>query len=311
MPQIAAIIVAYHPCPELAENIRAIAPQVSRVIVVDNETTAESCSVVESSGAGNLLLIRNSENLGIAAALNQGVRACIKCGAEWVITLDQDSTAPADFVQLLFSALDECPYRDTVGVIGPVYQDSETGWSSSPEADQRPFREAVSTYTSGSAVRVSCFESCGLFREDYFIDYVDHEFCMRLRAHRFRVLEATQVALQHKLGHISRHRYVGRYVWTTHHHAFRWYYIARNRVALALRYHRQEPQWVRHDMIALVRTLGKILLYEEQKAAKFWNIVRGVAHALRGISGPDNLSRRSRNSLSQQPMTPAARAHDV
>jgi rhamnosyltransferase len=155
-----------------------------------------------------------------------------------------------------------------------------------------------------------CFKSCGPFREDYFIDYVDHEFCMRLRSRGFRIVEATQVVLQHKLGRTSRHRYMGRHVWTSHHHAFRWYYIARNRVALALKYYRQERDWIRCDMIAFIRVLGKILLYEEQKVAKLWNILRGVVHALRGISGPDS-RRVPRRDMSQQPMAPATRAHDI
>lgn len=44
------------------------------------------------------------------------------------------------------------------------------------------FRERKTLITSGMLIPLSLFGKIGMFREDYFIDSVDHEFCLRARA---------------------------------------------------------------------------------------------------------------------------------
>src|SRR3954454_15529715 len=92
-PTVLAVIVSYNPGPDFPENLRALRAQVDDVVVVDNAS-----SDFEGGGrawaAGGCRILANESNLGIAAALNQGVGEALLAGADWLATLDQDSRVP-------------------------------------------------------------------------------------------------------------------------------------------------------------------------------------------------------------------------
>ena len=64
----------------------SLAAQFREVIIVDNHSGPDDLAVLATLAAKNtnLVVIANSENLGIAAALNQGCRAAAQSGAIWV-----------------------------------------------------------------------------------------------------------------------------------------------------------------------------------------------------------------------------------
>src|SRR4051812_45118980 len=82
---VAALVVTYNPGRDVVQRIDAIAPQVARLIVVDNGSSGPATDdirkrVAESDGT----FIANERNLGIATALNQGARAAASGGARWL-----------------------------------------------------------------------------------------------------------------------------------------------------------------------------------------------------------------------------------
>jgi GT2 family glycosyltransferase len=88
---VCAVIVTYHPTPKMLENVPEILAQVQRLIVVDNGSTSDELEPVRvMSQSFGFQLIENGENLGIAEALNQGVRWARNSGYPWVILFDQD-----------------------------------------------------------------------------------------------------------------------------------------------------------------------------------------------------------------------------
>ena len=70
---VAAVVVTYNSSRQIAACIASLAGAV-RPVVVDNASSDETCAVVEREHPGTLL-IRNQENRGFAAAVNQGVAA--------------------------------------------------------------------------------------------------------------------------------------------------------------------------------------------------------------------------------------------
>jgi rhamnosyltransferase len=181
------------------------------------------------------------------------------------------------------------PGRGRVAVISPVQVDRRLGVSLAPRTAQHegPLWRVVRTaMTSGNLVDVAKALALGGFEEDLFIDYVDHELCLRLRRHGYEVLEARQARLLHSLGDMSAHRLGGRRLRVTHHSAVRRYYISRNRLILWGRYARTEGAWVRHDMRSFMAELAGIALHEQQRQKKLRMIVRGMWDAIRGVHGP-------------------------
>ena len=66
------MVVTYHPGSDLCANLAALRAQVDELVVVDNGS--RDMAVVERAvAATGSRLIANGRNLGIAAALNQGL----------------------------------------------------------------------------------------------------------------------------------------------------------------------------------------------------------------------------------------------
>ena len=126
---VCAVIVTYHPTAEMLENMPRVLDQVQGLVVVDNGSdTSEIEPLRAISRTLGFHLIENSENLGIAEALNQGVLWAKNEGFPWVVLFDQDSGITDGFVSLMFALWESHPHRERVGSIQPRYVDPKTGF---------------------------------------------------------------------------------------------------------------------------------------------------------------------------------------
>lgn len=285
---VCAIIVSYNPTTALLDNIAAIASQVAEIIVIDNGSRAPSTEVLRQIGLrSGCRLIYNNDNLGIAAALNIGIEQAVASGYSWVATFDQDSLVCDGFIAELLRAWEECPYRDRVALISPRYQDPGTGNVSSYShgSGESLFSEVTHTMTSGDLVRSKVFDHVGLFDAPFFMDCVDHEFCLRLRRHGYRLIEAHNALLQHALGSMTLRSLFGRNCKIYNHPPLRRYYNARNRVVVYKRYAQDFPGWVVSDLGNFCREIAGIILFEQDVLAKLAAIGKGVVHGLSGKMG--------------------------
>lgn len=281
---ICAVVVSYNPEPQLVDNVKHLLPQVDEVVVVDNGSSAKSDLLLsELHSIARVQVIRSAENLGIAAALNTGARYALSAGYAWLATFDQDSTPAPDFIQRLLNAYAVCPYREDVALVSPRYRDKVCvpelihSYSRAPEHEQ--YAAVQMTMASGNLVRTSAFERAGFFDEPMFIDYVDYEFCLRLRRYGLKIIEAQLAILDHRCGNRSTHRFFGKVVRTTNYPPIRRYYNARSRIVVYKRYWFVEPCWVMRDLFAFLgRDLLAIVLYERDVGAKFSAIARGIGH---------------------------------
>jgi len=135
-------------------------------------------------------------------------------------------------------------------------------------------------------VRLDAAIAVGGFDERLFIDYVDHDFCLKLHRRGFRVLQATAAQLLHSLGSMDRRLLVVKRINVTHHVAVRRYYISRNRLVLWQRYRRQEPVWVLRDVRRFFSEAVYMLLFEREVSKKLRMMARGIRDALNGRLGP-------------------------
>jgi rhamnosyltransferase len=294
--KLCAIMVTYNPDAALERNIRAMLPQVDKLIIVDNgsalpirahiETIASSCAVQ---------VIWNKENLGLATALNIGIRsAFVSDDFAWIATFDQDSRVAAGFRDAMLQAYLACPYRQSVGIIGPHHveltENSTAGLSHHEEHDR--FREITAVMQSGTFLSTEALRSCGLFDDSFFIDYVDFELCLRIRKNGLRIIEAPNAIIVHRLGNPSRHNRFGRTFTVCNHSALRRYYAARNRFRIYFRYLFSDFAWICHDIWLWSKELIKLVLFEEDRAKKLAYIARGGWDALRGRGGMYSRSNR-------------------
>lgn len=290
---ICGAIVSFNPPPEIVENVRLLREQVDDVIVVDNDSSEKGRIVLERlEQAGTCTVIYNGRNLGIAGGLNVAIQYASRAGHEWIVMFDHDSRVTPGFMTSMVNTYQKCEYKEKVGIIAPVWKDVN---SCAPPFVSRS-HEILSVINSGSLVRLSTFEEHGLFDENLFMDYVDSEFCLRLRSRGLKILQSNESVLLHRLGTLSYHTRWFRPFYTTNHSAERRYYITRNRCVLIWNYLSFDPRWVWHDAYAMLKETVKILLVEKDKLAKLRNIVFGTADAITGRMGARVVLRPEQNN---------------
>jgi rhamnosyltransferase len=257
---------------------------VDGLVVIDNGSAQDEILALRSSQQSlDFHLIENKENLGIAEALNQGVCRAKKAGYSWVILLDQDSQLGDRFVEIMFATWECHPQRERIGSIHPRYVDPDTGME--PKIWRARDGGPVVSLTSGALMPVWVFDKVGLFSSKYFIDYVDHEYCFRLRAAGYLIADSTTAVLLHSAGHPQGNSIGGFKFRPTHHSAIRRYYISRNRVAVYRTYFAVFPRWIARSMYEDLRETVKCFLGEKDRAEKVRNFLRGTWDGLTGRMG--------------------------
>jgi len=282
---VCAVVVTFHPQPPVLENLRRLTAQAGLVVVVDNGSPPDSMSVLNQAKLlPNVCLLCNQSNLGIAAALNRGVKHAMASGYDWIATFDQDSTAEENLFEQLWEVYLQVQEHDTVCLLSPVHQpfgnELGNGMKSAPE-----FVEITTAISSGSLIKSSVFSEVGFYDESLFIDYVDFDFCLRAKRRGFKIIQANGVRLVHHLGKLEPHRFLGIPLTIKSHRPWRRYYIMRNRILMYRRHGLRLPGWALVDFGWLFLDLTKILLFEDQKAAKLRNVFKGIIHGLLGRTG--------------------------
>lgn len=281
---VCAVIVTYHPSPTMLEVVPKVLAQVQGLVVVDNGSDAEELALLrKASQHSGVHLIENGENLGIAEALNQGVRWAKNKDFPWVVFFDQDSQITDGFMDHMFAAWEKHPCRERVGSIHCRHADPETGlelWM--PRiSDGSP----VLPMTSGSLMPVWIFDEIGWFASEYFIDVVDWEYAFRTRAAGLFVADCRQATLFHAPGNPVETTVLGHTFRPSHHKAVRRYYITRNCIVFYRKYFWSFPGWVLRSAYDEVKKTIVSLLFEQNRARKFRNLLLGTWDGLTGRMG--------------------------
>ncbi len=281
-----AVVVAFFPDDGFEERLRVLLPQVGMLVVVDN-TPEGSCAQRLKGLEENrkcVHVIENRSNVGVAAALNQGLERALQLGYEWVLTLDQDTQCYPDMVQTLARVCAAC--EPPPAVIGGNYLDSRDGRLRVPAGRAEEFLEQKTVITSGSLVDANLARAIGGFREDYFIDQLDHEFCLRVRAHGRRVVISRKPVMMHSVGGSDGPRIPFLGIVLPSHPPLRKYYITRNSIVTVADYWRQEPEWCMRRLVRLLLGLGSMALLERDRIAKVRAFGAGLVDGLRRRMGP-------------------------
>ncbi len=274
-----AIMVSYNPTSEIGCNVSALIGQVAEVMIVDNGSSdINSLEILAELAKQETVRVQyNPANEGIATALNQGIRYAISQGYEWVATFDQDSLAPINFVETMLTDYQSFAKKDLVSIVSPRYQmNGEIKSFAAKNINKQECVEIHTTITSGNLVKVSVFEEVGFFDDSFFIDYVDHEFCLRVRSKGLLIAESYNSVLSHNLGDSNKHKIFSMELVTTNHSPIRRYYKYRNLVKTFKKYYWFEPLILTLQFRSLLVEPIKILLWEKEKSTKILSIYKGL-----------------------------------
>ena len=289
--QVGVVVVSWRPDAGLPERIQSMGRHGHWTVVVDNgsgpayEETLKAVSILP-----NVSIIHLSRNLGIATALNRGLREVAQAGCAWALLFDQDSDPNEGLLSGLIATWRAHPHRFAVGIIGANYRDLGTGDVHRSALMGQDWLEVDEVITSGSLVSLAAVADAGGMRDDLFIDQVDFEFCYRLHCAGWRVLETAQPLMEHRLGAARRHRCGPLSFTASHHGALRRYYMTRNTLVVWRCYRTRLPVAARRQLIDLAKQIAKLVVVEPDPWRKLSAVALGVAHAWTGRMGRIRMS---------------------
>lgn len=267
--KIAIVIVLYNEMPPNYVYDR----QDYQIVIVDNTKQRK----LNISG-DNINYIPLLKNYGIAYALNVGFRKAKELGANWVLTMDQDSELPDNMIEKYSKVI--CSVKnEKIGLLSPIiniYEGQDNHISNSIEVTDYAL-------TSGSLVNIKAYEEIGGFKNELFIDCVDFEFCLNLRTHGYKIVKVGSVLMQHHLGNTKEYKLFGKHLfYITNHSYIRSYYVMRN----SLYVHDLYPLYFpKKSFFQICISIIKIILFENDAIRKIKAIMLGIKDYKNNVKG--------------------------
>ena len=320
---VCAVVVTFNPEAEpLRALLLALHEQVGHIIVVDNDSRADVAGHFPPTAGDGIELIRNPQNLGIAAAQNLGAsRALARGDCRYVLLSDQDSLPSVHMVYRLRQILEadaEGAARPAAGLpgrpfgyqsgsiaaVGPWSIDIRSGaravlvvdpkgWPVRWLPEPRPVRprappqvpyEVSFLIASGCLIPTAVLMKLGGMRGNYFIDHVDTEWCLRARAAGYRLFIVPDAVLNHRLGDSTRRVWFFGYRHVAHHSPLRDYYMFRNTFLMLGDVHLTSP-WRLHLLLRLLLFAAYFLSLGNRRLQRLRFMLLGSVHGLQRRSG--------------------------
>jgi len=282
---VCAVVVTFCPQFEDLANLARLRPQVQDLVVVDNGSARDHIDWLRAASRQlDFTLIEHGRNLGIAAALNTGVKWGKGLAASWIALFDQDSAVTDGFMAQMLADFAHYASRRNILLLVPRYRDPQSGVERMCPMDEDggPFV----TITSGSLLPSSAFDKVGYFNEDLFIYTVDDEYSLRLRSLGYSIALSEHAVLLHASGVPSYYSVFGKRLFqTTNYRPGARYYISRNRVWMTWMYGAESPRYVRGAWRASLIDVCKLAIAEDARWAKLRMVVLGVVDGMRGRMG--------------------------
>jgi GT2 family glycosyltransferase len=299
-PSVASVTVSYNAASILPVQINALLRQtrsLQEIIVVDNASTDGTTDLLAQQYP-QVTVLRMPQNLGIGGAIAAGLaHAALKNRHNWVWTFDGDSEPSDDALEILLNAEESLGNEDgEVGMVAALPVHRETGICYPPlfwrEGFVKPTTEQLRqsiwfadlVINSGCLVRRDLIEKIGLPRSDFFIDFVDFEYCLRARSHGYKIAVVTGAKVMHEIGEARKVRLPGYFRLWPDHTPLREYYMSRNLAYVAwwLYPSRRSKRFV---LCHLARHAGGLLLFGSNKVAGLKKMGQGLRDGRRASLG--------------------------
>jgi len=273
--KLSAVVVFYNPTKEVVNNVLSYISKVDRLFVIDNSAVNNKSLLDVIPGfEEKITYISSGENNGIGYALNKAAVLAMAAGYDWMLTMDQDSSFINSSSDKFFNRPNTIQNSKQVGILTPVH--ATQVYQEADQQNSNELTEIKTCMTSGNLINLAIWKNIGGFNEEFFIDSVDHEYCLRLREHRFLILLDSTCNLQHALGESGKTAIGGLTLNSTNHNAVRRYYMTRNRLYCISKYLKFDPSMMLTDFFAIIKETIKIVLIESDKKKKILSTYRGV-----------------------------------
>jgi len=244
------------------------------VLVADDASPATFDSLLREIP---VLVLRQEKTAGNARVVNAGITFERESDRSWILTVDQDSELPTNYMSELQDGLNQA--LDTGVNVAAVAAQTVIADDTPLEYPIKQVAGVPTTtevFLSGTLWSVAALEGIGGFDGSFGMDGVDAAACLALRRQGYRIVLAPGARLVHGYGSARPVRLLGRTVMATGHNPSRRTQMVRSRM-------RQFPQELRTDPSQALRSLRRLAVntalavsVEEDRWAQAKATVRGL-----------------------------------
>lgn len=194
---------------------------IGELIIVDNGSTDKSVEYIKNNSYNfPLVLIENSENLGFAPAVNQGI---LKAKNELIFSINNDTEVKKGSIKALMDLISSSEdifsvqakmlqynNKELIDDVGDEY--NLLGWTKKTgenhSADEyNDVREIFSSCAGAAMYKKSILEEIGLFDDNFFAYMEDVDLALRSKINGYRNLLCPQAIVYHIGSATSKSRY--------------------------------------------------------------------------------------------------------
>ena len=267
MKKLSIGMVLYNPkVQKLLNNINELNIIADKIYLIDNNSNNID-KLEEKINNDKIILVKNKDNLGIARGLNQLLEETVKNKDELLLTLDQDSMINPSMILEMINYI-----SDDIAIVCPVINDINKKKKINQEKDIVELERCI---TSGSIMNLCVCKNIGVFDEKMFIDYVDFDYCKRIRLENKKIIMVKNAVLEHEIGKRTKKKFLFWAVYPTNHNEKRVYYYVRNIKYFCKKYKLTFKE-ILYEKIVLTWKFISIILYENNKKNKIRAFINGL-----------------------------------
>lgn len=217
---ITLVTVTYNPGSVWAPFLACLRAQQGvdwHLVVIDNASRDGTRETLAGLNDPRITVIQNDDNVGVAAANNQGIRLALEQGAEQVVLINNDTEFGPDMLARLQAGL-EGSGADAISPIIPFFDQPGLIWygggsfvrwkgiENTHDHDREPLavvgdRPFVTDYAPTCCVmfRSDVFDRIGLMDERYFVYWDDTDFMWRMKQAGMKLILDPSIVLLHKV----------------------------------------------------------------------------------------------------------------
>jgi hypothetical protein len=214
VPKLFAVIVLYKTLPRdsislqtLLASFKELPPGSARLttLLYDNTPGGQNIASIPPG----VLYECGVHNTGLAGAYNRALELAEADGSQWLLTLDQDTSLPLNFLPRVTGLAAEHASDSTIAAIVP--QIIADGRRVSPNwfqfgAIARSFsagyvgipRHATWAFNSASTIRVSALRQIGGYAPEFWLDNADSYLYLQLHRYSKKVFVAGDIQVEHE-----------------------------------------------------------------------------------------------------------------
>lgn len=268
--KILAIVITYYPNRDLLErNIHAFVDHVDKVYIWEN-TPEQEKSQYRCVNHEKVKYIGDGIN-SISHGLNFAWKCAQENGFDYLLTMDQDSVF-LNFETFLYTTIEN--NKKQCCITGPAVTESEK-FEYNPLISQCGIQNHL--ITSGMLVPVKILDTIGGYCEDFSVDAIDADLCVKALDAGYMVYRNGNGVLLQQFGESSKHWLFGKVYNCRNYSARRLYGIFRNHLIL---YRRHKSIQTLKLFLGYFNFLTPMVIWENHRCRKMKAVYSGIKDGL-------------------------------